>query len=72
MTVADSGGSQATVVGSATVSPPPMPNEQFVTAAFQDVLARSVDAASLAFWAQQIAQGMPRSGVAAAIDHSAE
>lgn len=47
-------------------------NGLFILAAYQDVLARSVDTAGLAYWDKQLNAGVPRSTVVNLIDHSAE
>jgi hypothetical protein len=69
ITIADSGGSQIAVNGSAVVS---TANSRFVARAFQDLFARSVDASGLAFWTDQLGRNVPRSVIAAALTHSAE
>ncbi|HUY87445.1 MAG TPA: SdrD B-like domain-containing protein [Pirellulales bacterium] len=48
------------------------PNERFLYAIYQDILARAPDSAGLAFWTQQLAAGVAPSVVAAALSHSDE
>src|SRR5262249_43472821 len=47
-------------------------NEEFVAAAYQSVLGRSVDGASLNAWLAALNQGLPRATLASALTHSAE
>ena len=61
------------VFGSLTPAPPPAPvNPAFVTQVYTDVLQRPVDAAGLAFWDNQLAQGASRQQVVAAIENTPE
>src|SRR5205814_10376204 len=48
------------------------PNQQYVTAAYEDLLQRPVDAGGLSYWSNLLDPGGSRSAVAGALTHSAE
>lgn len=66
----DQGGSTASATIDATVRP--SANQLFIEAAYNNILARPVDNASLVSWSNQLNAGQSRGALAAALDHSAE
>ncbi|HWB09164.1 MAG TPA: TIGR03118 family protein [Pirellulales bacterium] len=70
VTVRDEGGSTATVDVQAT--DPPSPDQLYVEAVYEDVLARPADPSGLAYWVQQLEAGQPRFVFVNSLDHSAE
>ncbi|HVX13888.1 MAG TPA: DUF4214 domain-containing protein [Pirellulales bacterium] len=47
-------------------------NENFLASVYLSILHRPIDEASLEYWSRRLDQGLPRSQVVSAIDHSAE
>jgi hypothetical protein len=70
ITVRDEGGSTATVDVQATDPPPP--DQLYVEAVYEDVLARAADPSGQAYWVQQLEAGQPRAVFVNSLDHSAE
>jgi uncharacterized protein (TIGR03118 family) len=70
ITVRDEGGSTATV-DVQTTDPPP-PDQLYVEAVYEDVLARAADPTGLSYWTRQLEAGQPRATFVNSLDHSAE
>src|SRR5205085_1785955 len=58
--------------GQATTQVIGTPNQQYVAAAYQDLLQRPVDPSGLTYWSNLLDQSTPRSTVAQALTHGAE
>ena len=56
--------------GSAAISSPFAPQEQYVTAVYEEVMGQTPDAKGLAYWSQQLDPGAAISSVAKSIAHS--